>query len=127
MTGYFVSIARTSKNLTAKERILLKDTTSALKLDEVTQVEPIIIKLSMWAELDIHNEMSDNKDYKNYILVDEDGTKYVTGSSSFWSSFMDIVDEITDMEADGEEWALKVYRMDSKNYKGKQFITCSIV
>lgn len=128
MTGYSVSIARTSsKELSAKERILLKDTTSALKLDEVTQAEAIIIKPVMWAELDIHNEMSENKDYKNYVVVDEDGTKYVTGSNSFWTSFMDIVDEITDMDADGEEWALKVYRMASKNYKGKEFITCSIV
>lgn len=126
MTGYSVSIARTSKELSAKERILLKDTTSALKLDEVTQAEAIIIKPIMWAELDIHNEMSENKDYKNYIVVDEDGTKYVTGSNSFWTSFMDIVDEIADMDEE-EEWALKVYRMASKNYKGKEFITCSIV
>ena len=123
MTGYSVSIAKASKELSAKERIQLKDTTSALKLDEVTQTEAIIIKPSMYAELDIHNEMSDNVDYKNYILVDIDGTKYVTGSESFWTSFMDIARE---MENETEEWAIKVYRMPSKNYKGKEFITCSI-
>lgn len=123
MTGYSVSIAKASKELSAKERIQLKDTTSALKLDEVTQTEAIIIKPLMYAELDIHNEMSDNVDYKNYILVDVDGTKYVTGSDSFWTSFMDIARE---MENETEEWAVKVYRMPSKNYKGKEFITCSI-
>lgn len=123
MTGYSVSIAQASKELSAKERIQLKDTTSALKLDEVTQTEAVIIKPAMYAELDIHNEMSDNKDYKNYIIVDADGTKYVTGSDSFWTSFMDIARE---MENETEEWAIRVYRMPSKNYKGKEFITCSI-
>lgn len=123
MTGYSVSIATASKELSAKERIQLKDTTSAIKLDEITQTEAIILHPAMYAELDIHNEMSDNKDYKNYILVDVDGTKYVTGSSSFWTSFMDIASE---MENETEEWAIKVYRMPSKNYKGKEFITCSI-
>lgn len=123
MTGYSVSIAKASKELSAKERIQLKDTTSAMKLDEVTQTEAVVIHPAMYAELDIHNEMSDNKDYKNYILVDVDGTKYVTGSDSFWTSFMDIARE---MENETEEWAIKVYRMPSKNYKGKEFITCSI-
>lgn len=123
MTGYSVSIATASKELSAKERIQLKDTTSAIKLDEITQTEAIILHPAMYAELDIHNEMSDNKDYKNYIVVDVDGTKYVTGSASFWTSFMDIA---TEMENETEEWAIKVYRMPSKNYKGKEFITCSI-
>ena len=123
MTGYSVSIAKASRELSAKERIQLKDTTSAMKLDEVTQTEAIVIHPAMYAELDIHNEMSDNVDYKNYIIVDENGDKYVTGSQSFWTSFMDIARE---MENETEQWAIKVYRMPSKNYKGKEFITCSI-
>ena len=124
MTGYSVSVAQSSKELSAKERIQIKDTTDALKLDEVTMAEAVILHPAMYAELDIHNEMSENKDYKNYIIVDTDGQKYVTGSASFWSSFMDIAKE---MENETEEWAIKVYRMPSKNYKGKEFITCSIV
>lgn len=123
MTGYSATIAYSSKELTAKERIQLKDTTDALKLDEVTQAEAISIRPAMYAELDIHNENSDNKDYKNYIVVDENGTKYVTGSASFWTSFMEIAKE---MENETEEWGIKVYRVPSKNYKGKEFITCSI-
>lgn len=123
MTGYSVSIKTTSRELSAKERIKLKDTTDAIKLDDITQAEAITIKPSLYAELDIHNEMSDNKDYKAYVLVDENGTKYVTSSNSFWTSFMDIAIE---MENEEEDWAIKIYRMPSKNYKGKEFITCSI-
>ena len=123
MNGYSVSIKESSRELTAKQRIALKDTTGAVKLDEATQVEPVIINVDMYAVLDIHNEKSENPDYENYIVVDKDGTKYVTGSSSFWSSFMDI---FTEMEGEDEAWTLKVYRVPSKNYKGKDFITCSI-
>ena len=123
MNGYSVSIKESSTELTAKQRIALKDTTGAVKLDEATQVEPVIINVDMYAILGIHNEKSENPDYDNYIVVDKNGTKYVTGSASFWSSFMDI---FTEMEGEDEAWTLKVYRVPSKNYKGKDFITCSI-
>ena len=123
MNGYSVSIKESSRELTAKQRIALKDTTEAVKLDEATQVEPVIINVDMYAILAIHNEKSENPDYDNYIVVDKNGTKYVTGSASFWSSFMDI---FTEMEGEDEAWTLKVYRVPSKNYKGKDFITCSI-
>ena len=123
MTGYSVSIKESSIELTAKQRIALKDTTSAKKLDEVTQVEDVVIYPDMWAVLSIHNEKSDNVDYENYILVDKSGEKYVTGSQSFWTSFMDIYNE---MAGEDEEWGVRVYRVESKNYKGKQFLTCSI-
>lgn len=123
MNGYSVVIKESSRELTAKQRIALKDTTGAVKLDEATQVEPVIINVDMYAILAIHNEKSENPDYDNYVVVDKNGTKYVTGSASFWSSFMDI---FTEMEGEDEAWTLKVYRVPSKNYKGKDFITCSI-
>ena len=123
MTGYSVEIAETSKELSAKERIKIKDTTDAVKLDEATQSGAVIITPAMYAVLNIHNEKSDNVDYNNYIIIDKDGTKYVTGSESFWSSFMNIYEE---MDGEQEEWAIKAYRAPSKNYKGKDFITCSI-
>lgn len=124
MEGYAVTIKETSTQLSAKQRIAIKDTTNAMKLDEATaNAENVLIYPEMWAVLAIHNEKSDDIDYENYVLVGKDGTKYVTGSKSFWTSFMDIYRE---MENEDEEWGIKVYRVDSKNYKGKQFITCSI-
>lgn len=124
MESYAVTIKETSKQLSAKQKIAIKDTTNARKLDEATvNAENVLIYPEMWAVLAIHNEKSDDIDYENYVLVDKDGTKYVTGSKSFWSSFMNIYHE---MENEDEEWGIKVYRMESKNYKGKQFITCSI-
>ena len=76
------------------------------------------------AILKVHNEKSDDKEYLNYVIVDNEGHKFVTGSQSFWSSFINIYEEMKDED---EEWAIKVYRLPSKNYKGKEFITCSVI
>ena len=124
MQGYSAKIVDTSREISAKEKIQLKDTTGAIKLDEVLEQGPLTIKPDMYAVLAIHNEKSDNVDYENYLVKDVDGNTYVTGSESFFSSCRDIFD---DMLGEDEEWAIKIYKMDSKNYKGKQFITCSIV
>ena len=125
MNGYSVSIAETSMELSAKERIRVKDTSDAIKLDEATQNGEVVIEPSAYVILNIHNEKSDNKDYENYLILDYDGTKYVTGSESFWSSFKNIWDEMA--QYNEEAWQVKAYRLPSKNYKGKDFITCSII
>lgn len=124
MTGYSVEIKETSMELTAKDRIKLKDTSNATKLDVATEDGKIVIVPKAYAVLSIHNEKSDNVDYENYIIMDEEGNKYVTGSEAFWSTFMGIWDE---MSAEIEAWELEIYKLDSKNYKGKKFLTCSIV
>lgn len=125
MEGYSVAIRECSTELTARERIKLKDTTNAIKLDEAASGEtPLVIRPVAYAVLDIHNEKSDNKDYPNYIIMDDEGNKYVTGSESFWTSFKEIFEE---MESENEAYEIEVYKVDSKNYKGKQFLTCSIV
>ena len=124
MAGYSVEIKETSRELSAKERIALKDTSDATKLDVACDEEAVIITPVAYAVLSIHNEKSDNKDYENYILQDINGEKFVTGSASFWNSFMDIYNE---MSGESEDWSIKAYKLDSKNYNGKKFITCSII
>ncbi len=123
MVGYSVSVVESSKELTAKEKVMLKDVSNAIKLDEATQNGKVIIKPVAYVVLSIHNEKSDNKDYENYLIIDENNDKYVTGSASFWNSFCDIW---SDMAGEDEEWMLECYRLPSKNYKGKDFLTCSI-
>lgn len=122
--NYSVQIVETSKELSAKERIAIKDTTDAIKLDTACDGADVIFTPTAYAILSVHNEKSDNVDYENYIITDTENNKYVTGSSSFFSSFKDIWDEMVNED---EEWSLKCYKLDSKNYTGKQFLTCSIV
>lgn len=124
MTGYSVEIKEASMELTAKDRIKLKDTSNAIKLDLATEDGSITITPKAFAVLSIHNEKSDNVDYENYLIIDDNDNKYVTGSEAFWSTFMGIWNE---MSNESEAWELEIYKLDSKNYKGKKFLTCSIV
>lgn len=122
---YEVKINSVSKELTARERVMLKDTRNAIKLDEAIKDTPLVISPSYYAVLDVHNEKSkEDKDFQNFIVVDTAGNKYVTGSASFFEAFTEIVEE---MSGTGEDYEIEIYKLDSKNYKGKQFITCSIV
>ena len=125
MLGYCVTVKETSRELSNKERIKIKDTTNAHKLDEVVENDgtPFVITPVAYAILNIHNEKATPPDYDQYLVVDESGAKYITGSNSFWESFKSIWDE---MQGDTESWSIEVYKIDSKNYKGKSFITCSI-
>lgn len=130
MDGYKASVKECSKELTVKEKIALKDTSNAIGLDLLTQEanfngEKVIIEVDYYATINIHNEKSDNKDYIYFIVVAKDGTKYVTGSQAFISAFEDIANELA--EAGESDMTIEVYRKESKNYKGKDFITCSIV
>lgn len=121
MEGYKQTIRETSKELTAKERVALKHV-QATKLDEVvTPEESIVIHPVAYAIMDIHNEVSDNKDYSVYMVEDISGNWYTTGSRSFWDTFIDIWAEMS-----GEDYDLVVFKMESKNYRGKYFLTCNV-
>jgi hypothetical protein len=124
MTGYSVKIVNASKELSARDRVAVKDTTNAIGLDDATKDSPLVIAIDYYVELAVHNENSEDKDYKKYVVVDKSGNKFVTGSESFFTAMLEIMDEMTDA---GEDFEIQVYRMPSKNYKGKEFLTCSIV
>lgn len=119
MEGYKVTIVETSRELSAKERVALKDTNDALKITAGLHFEPM-----MYAVLDVHNENNKDgdKEYKQYVIMDVTGQKYVTGSESFFTSFRDIWEE---MEDEDETWEIVVNSKKSKNYAG-EFFTCSI-
>ena len=123
---YKVNIKESNKELSARERIKIKDTTNAIKLDGVEPDEKLVFSPDYYAILEIENDKADTKDkkYNQFIVVDKSGTKYVTGSKSFWDSFINIYNEMKD---ESEPYEIEVYKMPTKNYTGKYFITCSIV
>lgn len=126
MTGYKATITRSTKELDAKQKIMMKDTTNTVSLDTATQSgDGVIIDVDFAVVLDVHNEKSDNKDYTKYIIVDKNGERYITGSESFWSAFENIYDELAD--AGIEDFQLKCYRLPSKNYAGRDFLTCALI
>lgn len=127
MTGYSVKVVESSKELTKKETVMFKDLSDAINLSEFIDEsnDAVIIDVDSYVYLEIHNERAkdgQSKDYDNYVIVDKNGTRYYTGSNSFWASFIGIWEEMHDSD---EEWSLKVYKKQSKGKK--DFITCSVM
>ena len=125
--SYEVTIKESSKELTARDRIRLKDTTGAIPLnDMVKNGESVVIEPVAYVVLDVHNDKAkDDKDYNQYLIEDASGDIYITGSSSLWEAFKGIFDEL---DKEGETgWSIKVYGLPSKNYKDKIFLTCSLM
>ena len=127
MTNYTVTIKETSRELTKRERIMLKDTSDAVSLDQATQeatgTEGVIITPEAYAILGIHNEQAKgDKDYDQILIMDTIGNKWITGSQTFINSFLEIVNEM-----EGEEFIFKVVRKPSKNYSGKEFLKAVLI
>lgn len=123
---YNVQIIETTKELTARERIKMKDLSRAIPLDEtVTTESPLVIAPADYAVLNVHNEKADEKDYTKYLILDAQGNTYVTGSHSFFNSFSDIFYEMREANESGYE--IEIFKKESTNYKGKHFLTCSII
>lgn len=127
MTNYKTAIRESSKELSTREKIKVKDLTSALAIDKVVEPEKsLVIAPDFYAYLLIHNEKlpENEQDYETMVIVDKSGTKYYTGSDSAISSFVDIFE---DMSETGESFEIEFYKRESKNYGGKHFITCTLV
>ena len=120
---YSVEVAIASKELTKAEKVRLKTTNDAIRLDEATKEGKVVITPDYWVTLNIHNEKANgDKDYNQYMIADKDGKMYLTGSKNFFDTFLDI---FADME--GEEYSIVAFRMPSKNFKGKDFLSCALV
>ena len=129
-SNFSSTIAETSRELTAKERVMYKDLGNAKKLNTLAEEalaedgKAIIENVVDYAVIDIHNEASEDVDYKNYLIIDGNGDKYYTGSTPFWNSFKSIWDEMHDS---GEQWGIQLNLIPSKNFAGKTVLTCSLI
>lgn len=126
--GYKVEIVEASRDFTVREKLAMKELGNAVGIDmALDETDSLIISPADYAVLAIHNDKAKgDKDYKKFVVIDTAGTKYVTGSESFFRNFMDIY-ETMKVEAPGEEYQIECYKRPSKNYSGKNFISCSMV
>lgn len=121
---YSAVVKESSRDLTAKEKVMMKDTSDCVMLNDEAEKGALLIDPDFWCTVAVHNEKSDNKDYEVYIIVDKNGTKYKTSSENFMNSFEDIM---ADMTGSTEPFQIKVYVLPSKNRSGQTFLTCSLV
>ena len=125
MAEYKATVESASWEMTAREKLRYTDFTDVIQIDEATQAGEIIIDVANLLVVHVHNEKSDTIDYKKYVIIDQEGQAYVTGSESFWRSFIAIYEVMSEEEE--TVYSIKVYRRESKNYKGKDFLTCRII
>ena len=129
MNGFSVTIDEvfSRRELTFKERVILKDTTAAVGVDQIVDsTTPLDLRLSHFALLNVHNEASKDKDYRQVVIVSDDGNRYFSGSDSLISALLDIWAEMRNCPED-EDWQLRIYKLPSKNYTGKEFLTCTVI
>ena len=128
-SNYTATITESSREFSAKERVMFKDLGNAESMIDyaraaIEQGAKATIDVADFAVIGIHNEATDDVDYTNYLLIDKSGNKYYTGSESFWNSFKNIYNEMKDSD---EEWGIELNLLPSKNYKGKEILTCSLI
>ena len=128
-SNYTATIIESSREFSAKERVMFKDLGNAESMIDyaraaLEQGGKATIDVADYAVISIHNEATDDVDYTNYLLIDKNGNKYYTGSESFWNSFKNIYNEMKDSD---EEWGIELNLLPSKNYKGKEILTCSLI
>ena len=128
-SNYTATITESSREFSAKERVMFKDLGNAESMIDyaraaIEQGAKATIDVADYAVISIHNEATDDVDYTNYLLIDKNGNKYYTGSESFWNSFKNIYNEMKDSD---EEWGIELNLLPSKNYKGKEILTCSLI
>lgn len=122
---YKATIKDSSRQLTKREVLAFKDISNAKSLDEVVQLgSPQVIQPADYVVLHIENDKADNGEYTKYIIVDKGGAKFVTGSKTFFEKFLDIY---TEMAGEDEDYSIEISKKESNNYKGKCFLTCSII
>lgn len=128
--NYTSTIREASRELSAKERVMFKDMANATSLVDFVSAqreigEKAVIDVVDFAVIDVHNpKAQDNTDYTIYLVIDKNGNKFYTSSEAFWSAFSNIY---TEMKESDEEWGIEAVLIPSKNYKGKEILTCSLV
>lgn len=129
-SNFSATITEASRELTARERVMFKDTQNAISINDYaesslkTGEKAVIENVKDYVKIMVHNDKSDDKDYENYVIITDAGDKYVTGSTSFWNAFKAIWDE---MKEEAEPWSVQINLIPSRNYQGRNVLTCSLI
>lgn len=103
--------------LSVKDEIRVKDFTS------FEQVEALVktgeeFKPEWLAELDVHNEKSENTDYAVYVFCTEAWEMFYTSSESLAESLVDIISLKDRLNAAEAAWGVVIKEFKSKNNTG---------
>lgn len=103
--------------LSVKDEIRVKDFTSFEQVEALVKTKEEF-KPEWLAELDVHNEKSENKDYAVYVFRTADGEMFYTSSESLAESLVDIISLKDRLNAAEAEWGVVIKEFKSKNNTG---------
>lgn len=128
MSEKYSTKVKESSELTKREVIKLSTIKDTVGLDDVTQDGAFDLQYKGHALFEVHNEAAEQTDYERLLIIDEGGTVYSTSSESFIIAFNDLMDMVAELRAAGDTDPVIIHctRHESKNYKGKQFLSCSL-
>lgn len=124
--SYKTKLTESSREYSPKERVKIKDVANLVQVKNIIEeLGDLVIAPKDWAVVEVHNEKSkQNQDYTVFVIEDKSGDMYATSSESLVNAFMDIYEE---MEGEDEEYEIRIFGIDSKNYSGQKFLTCTMV
>lgn len=120
------TITSSLKELTAREKVKFSDFSNSESIDTLSQQSTVQFIVDNVITLKVENDKSENGEYDVYLFVTPSGSVLHTSSRNFYDSVMSII-ETLHQNNDNEPIEIEVVRKDSKNFKGKQFITAVLV
>ena len=123
MTGYKSEITDVLYGaLSWRDKIQMKDCQNAMSIEGDMTFRPTKITL-----VHVYNPYTEDgeKEYDVCVIAAEEGM-YKTSSDSFISSLCNILAEISEAEAEDEDWEIKVRAVKSKKNQGS-FFTAELI
>ena len=120
---YKQNVIASSKELSKKDLLRLKDTSAALSLNDLvkTDGEKLRLIITDYAYLEVE---TDQESFNKMILTDTDYNQYQTGSEVFAKSIQEIFTDLEDELEDGV--IIDVFKKKSNNQNGF-FLNCVFV
>ena len=113
------------KELTKKEMFSVSRFNRCEDVSTLLSEQEVIVKdVQTVAIVEVHNEKSDNMDYKKMVVIGADGSRYLTGSETAIREMMDIMEYMAD---DEESFDVTFVTRPSNNFKDRDFITVELL
>lgn len=113
------------KELTKKEMFSVSRFNRCEDVSSLLNEQEVIVKeVQTVAIVEVHNEKSDNTDYKKMVVIGADGSRYLTGSETAMREMLDIMDY---MEEYDEAFDVQFVTRPSNNFKDRDFITVELL
>lgn len=112
---YEQRVIASSKDLSKKDLLRLKDTSAALKLNDEVKADGSKLRLIItgYAFLEVETE---SETFKKLVLTDSDMNQYQTGSEVLGNSIVQIFEDLGDEIEDGV--VVDIFKKKSKNQNG---------